>query len=114
MDTPDFEEFFNEMNDNETEQVIQYLVDNGAAEWNGMDEYGERMYKFNMETLEIIMPELYKQIMEDVDQALLGLFEAGLASVEYNEDLEALITLTPEGQEALRQMGLDHLADDDN
>jgi len=108
MENPDFDEFFDGMSDEETELIIQYLVDKGAAFWDGMDQYGERMYRFNMDVLVKVMPELYDQIMADVDETLISLFEAGLASVEYNEDLEALITLTPEGEEVLRKMGMGH------
>lgn len=107
MDEPDFDEFFDDMTNEETELVIQYLVDRGAAEWNGMDQYGERMFRFNMDVLAEVMPELWQQVMEDVDQTLLKLFEAGLANVEYDENLEATISLTEEGEKILKQMGID-------
>lgn len=107
MDEPDFDEFFDGMTDEETEFVIQYLVDHGAAEWDGMDTYGERMFKFNMDVLAKVMPDLWQQIMNDVDQTLLDLFNAGLANVEYDENLEATISLTEEGEEALKALGID-------
>ena len=107
MDEPDFDEFFDGMTDEETEFVIQYLVDHGAAEWDGMDQYGERMFKFNMDVLAKVMPDLWQQIMNDVDQTLLDLFNAGLANVEYDENLEATISLTEDGEEALKALGID-------
>jgi hypothetical protein len=107
MDEPDFDEFFDDMTDEETEFVIQYLVDRGAAEWDGMDQYGERMFRFNMDILAEVMPELWQQVMEDVDQTLLELFEAGLANVEYDENLEATISLTEEGEQILKHLGMD-------
>ena len=107
MDEPDFDEFFDGMTDEETEFVIQYLVDHGAAEWDGMDQYGEHMFRFNMDVLAKVMPDLWQQIMNDVDQTLLDLFEAGLANVEYDENLEATISLTEDGEEALKALGID-------
>ena len=107
MDNPDFDEFFEELTDEETEAVIQYLVDHGAAEWDGMDEHGERMFKFNMDVLVNVMPELFEQIQGDIDETLLDLFEAGLANVEYDEELQATISLTDEGKLVLKSMGMD-------
>ena len=107
MDEPDFDEFFDNMTDEETELVIQYLVDHGAAEWDGIDLYGEKMFRFNMDVLAKVMPELWQQVMEDVDNTLLELFEAGLANVEYDENLEATISLTEEGEQALKSLGID-------
>jgi hypothetical protein len=107
MEQPDFDEFFEELSDEETEAVIQYLVDHGAAEWDGMDEHGERMFKFNMDVLKVVMPELFDQIQGDVDETLLDLFEAGLANVDYDEELQATIRLTEEGKLVLKSMGMD-------
>jgi hypothetical protein len=107
MDEPDFDEFFDDMTDEETEFVIQYLVDRGAAEWDGMDQYGERMFSFNMDILAEVMPKLWQQVMEDVDKTLLDLFEAGLANVEYDENLEATISITEKGEEILKNLGMD-------
>lgn len=107
MDEPDFDEFFEDMTDEETELVIQYLVDRGAAEWDGMDNYGERMFRFNMDVLAQVMPALWQQVMDDVDNTLLDLFEAGLANVEYDENLEATISLSEEGEKALKALGID-------
>jgi hypothetical protein len=41
-----------------------------------------------------------------VDKALLDLYESGLISVDYNEDLEATINLSPEGYDRARNLGL--------
>ena len=97
MDTPDFDEFFDDMSDEETEFVIQYLVDHGAASWAGYDEDGERLFHFNIDVLKDVMPELYDQVSMEIDEVLLDLFEAGLADVEYDENLEATIHVTPDG-----------------
>ena len=65
------------------------------------------MFRFNMDILAEVMPELWQQVMEDVDQTLLELFEAGLANVEYDENLEATISLTEEGEQILKHLGMD-------
>ena len=36
----------------------------------------------------------------------MDLYEKGLAHIEYNEDLEAIISLSPEGQKLAKEMGL--------
>lgn len=113
MEEPDFDDFFDELSPEETELIIEYLVEHGAAEWDGMDQYGERMFKFNMDKLGEVMPELYSQIMQDLDETLLSLFEKGLVNVDYNEDLEAYIHISEEGKKVMKEMGIDYLLDDD-
>lgn len=41
--------------------------------------------------------------MESIDEALVSLLEKGLIAVEYNEDLEAVISITPLGIEVLEE-----------
>ena len=113
MEEPDFEEFFDGLTPEETEEVIQFLVDNGAAEWDGMDEYGERMFKFNMKILSSVMPSLHEQIMEELDQSLIDLFQKGLIDIEYNENLEATFHVTEGGKKVLKEMGIDYLIDEE-
>jgi hypothetical protein len=113
MERPDFGDFFEEGMEEETEMVIEYLVSQGAAEWDGMDEYGERMFKFNMPVLQEIMPDLYKEIMADVDNTMLGLFEQGLVDVEYDENLQAMFKVSEKAKEMLTELGIDYLLDND-
>jgi hypothetical protein len=113
MERPDFGDFFEEGMEEETEMVIEYLVSQGAAEWDGMDEYGERMFKFNMPVLQEIMPDLYKEIMADVDNTMLGLFEQGLVDVEYDENLQAMFKVSEKAKEMLMELGIDYLLDND-
>jgi hypothetical protein len=109
MDEPNFDEFFDDLSDEETEEIIQFLVENGAAEWNGFDEFGEKMFKFNLEVLKEIMPMLHQQIIEDLDNTLLDLFEKGLVEVEYDENLEATFYVSEDGKKALKDLGMDYL-----
>lgn len=113
MDNADFSDFFEEGYEEETEEIIEYLVSQGAAEWDGMDEFGERMYKFNLDVLKGLMPELYDEIMADVDNTMLELFEKGLVDIEYNENLEALFKISDKAKEILEDLGIDYLINDD-
>lgn len=96
-----------------SEQVIGYLINTGAAIWDGVDEYGERVFKFNMELLQEVMPDLYDQIMEDVDQTMLELYKRNLVEVEYDENLEAHFKISPEGRKELERLGFDYFYPDD-
>jgi hypothetical protein len=110
---PDFGDFFEEGVEEETEMLIQYLVDMGAAEWDGMDEYGERMYKFNMPVLLKVMPELYDEIMADIDETLLDLYKQELVEIEYDENLQASFKLSEKAKQILNDMGIGYLINDD-
>lgn len=113
MDIPEFNDFFEEGMEEETEKIIEYLVSMGAAEWDGMDEYGERMFKFNMPVLQKIMPELHKEIMEDIDKTMLELFSQGLVEIEYNENLEAMFQISEKARQILSDLGMDYIVDND-
>jgi len=113
MEDADFDDFFDGLSDEETEEIIQFLVDNGAAVWDGMDQYGERMFKFNMDVLSVVMPALYQQIMEDVDLAMLDLFQKGLVDIEYNENLEANFKVSEAAKAELEAMGLTYLTEEE-
>ena len=91
--------------DEEFEEKLDYYLSIGVVELVGMDEDGEIIYEIT-EKAETEAPELWAAHRDYVDQALLDLYERGLISVEYNEDLEAMINMTPEGYEAARELGL--------
>jgi hypothetical protein len=107
------EDDFDEDDTLASEQAIGYLISVGAAIWDGVDEHGERVFKFNMEILQEVMPELYDQIMEDVDHTMLELYKEGLVEVEYDENLEAHFKISPEGREHLERLGFDYFYPDD-
>ena len=113
MENQDFDEFFEDLSDEETEEIIDYLVSQGAASWDGMDEYGERMFKFNMEVLKEVDPELYSQVMGDLDEIMLDLWQQDLVELEYDEELNAKFKVSEEGVEALRELGIEYLINDD-
>ena len=87
------------------EEFIGYLEDAGALEWVGMDKDGERILKPNMEVLAEVYPEMYYDLLEDLNNTLMGLYEKGLVDIDYDEDLEARFKLSPEALEFLEENG---------
>jgi len=91
----------------EHKEIMEYLLAEGAAILQGLDEDGEAVYAFDMEILEEVMPELYQVMQDDMDQVLIDLFQRGLIDVSYDEDLNAQMTISEEGRAALLAEGFD-------
>ena len=87
------------------EEKLSYYLEIGAVELVGVDENGEIIYQIN-EKAKTDAPELWESHQQFVDDALIGLLERGLITVEYNENLEAMISLNEEGYEEAVKMGL--------
>jgi hypothetical protein len=87
--------------------IMQYLLEEGAAELDGIDEDGEPVYKFDMDVLEEVMPELYQVMMDDMDSVLADLYQKDLIDVTYDDDLNAQITISEAGKSALLEAGFD-------
>lgn len=92
---------------NDPKSLDDYIA-MGAVNVEGMDENGEFIFSVSEKAKEIA-PELWKIHAEYVDEILISLLEKDLISVSYNEDLEALITVSDAGQEILKEMGLTQL-----
>ena len=75
----------------EHKEIMEYLLSEGAAILEGIDEDGEPVYMFDMEILEEVMPELHAVMQEDMDQVLVDLYQKGLIDVSYDENLNAII-----------------------
>ena len=88
-------------------EIMEYLVSEGAAEIDGIDEDGEVIYKFDMEALEDVMPELHQVLIDDMDKVLLDLYSKNLIEVSYDEELNAQMSISPEGKQALEEAGFD-------
>ena len=83
-------------NDNE---IIGWLEEQGAIVWDGLTQDGEAIFRFDLEKLKVVMPELYNEILADIDADLMQLYEDGLVEVEYDENLNALFRATDKGRE---------------
>jgi hypothetical protein len=88
-------------------EIMQYLLEEGAARFEGFDDDGEPVYSFDMELLEEVMPELHQVMQDDMDSILVDLFQKGLIEVEYDEDLNARMNISEEGKVALLEAGFD-------
>lgn len=93
--------------DQEHIELMEYLVEEGAAFFDGVDEDGEPIYKFDMDVLEEIMPELYQALQDDMDQVLINLYQKGLIEISYDEELNAHMKVSEEGKIALIEAGFD-------
>jgi len=91
----------------EHREIMEYLLSEGAAILEGIDEDGQPVYMFDMEILEEVMPELHAVMQEDMDQVLVDLYQKGLIDVSYDEDLNAMMTISKEGKDVLLKMGFD-------
>jgi len=92
------------MNDDELiEQEISRLVDAGAIIIGGMN--GEEPYYHMVpDILKVANPELYAAMMADIDETLIALFEDGLIDIQYDENLNVLVSLSEDGQRVAEEM----------
>lgn len=97
------------MTDDEYDLYMNKLLETGALEVQGIDENGEFIYKFNMTILQGIAPEMYEQIMDDLNEDLMRLYQMGLVDVEYDENLKPKFKVSDFGKYFLEnQEDLDH------
>jgi hypothetical protein len=93
------------------DDALEYYIEIGVVEISGVDDSGEFIFKVTPKARELA-PELWEAHEQHVDEVLLGLFEEGLLSVSYNEDLEAHIELTEEGKAIAKEYGLIQFEDE--
>ena len=93
--------------DEEHREIMEYLISEGAAILDGIDEDGEPIYRFDMDVLEEVMPELHAAMQQDMDQFLVDLYQKGLIEVSYDENLNALMSISEQGKIALTEAGFD-------
>jgi hypothetical protein len=84
---------------------LDHYIEIGAIEVVGVDETGEFILGIT-ERAKDLAPDLWAAHVEHVDETLLGLYEAGMLNVDYNEDLEAIFTLSEEGLQVAKEHGL--------
>jgi hypothetical protein len=97
----------------EPDDKLAYYIEVGVVEIAGVEDSGEFIFKITDKAAELA-PELWDAHKEHVDDILLDLFEKGLLSVSYNEDLEAIIELSEEGKQVARENGLIDFEEDNN
>lgn len=84
---------------------MAYYLEIGAIEIAGMDENGEMIFAIN-DSAKDIAPELWQAHMDYVDKNLIELYKSGYVKVDYNENLEAMISLSKEGYEIAKSKGI--------
>ena len=90
--------------DSDDARMAHYL-EIGAIEIAGMDESGEMIFAIS-ENAKEIAPELWQAHMDYVDKNLIELYEEGYIQVEYDENLEAIISLSKEGLQIAKERGI--------
>jgi hypothetical protein len=83
--------------DEKDNEMMAYLEEQGALIWDGMNKDGEAMFKFDLPKLKTVMPQLYDQIMLEIDDDLMELYQAGMVEIEYDENLNALFKISEKG-----------------
>lgn len=91
--------------DYEDDAKMAHYLEIGAIEVAGVDETGEIIFEIK-ESAKEIAPELWEAHMDYVDRNLTELYQAGLIKVDYDENLEATISLSQEGYEIAKQKGI--------
>ena len=91
--------------DEDYNNKLEHYIEIGVVEIAGMDENGEIVFAIH-ESAEELAPELWEAHMHFVDKSLIELYEAGYLKVEYDENLEATISLSPEGFEIAKLRGI--------
>ena len=85
---------------------LDYYIEIGAIRIAGVDSNGDYIFELNEDTTKVLAPELWESHMKYVDESLVRLYEEGLIEVEYDENLDATILLSPEGYQIAKEQGL--------
>lgn len=95
------------------DEFFQYLLKEGAMEPYGVNEDGEPLYRFNIEVLDQIFPEVAESIREEIDNDLAHLYEMGLVDISYNENLEATFSISEKGKRYVETGEIDSFTRED-
>jgi hypothetical protein len=94
-----------EMFDKDDDEIIGFLEDKKAIVWDGVAPDGQAVFRFDLDRLKEVMPELHKEILADIDNDLMELYRLGYVEIEYDEELNAMFRATEKGREWAEQMG---------
>ena len=93
------------MEEPDDNDLFDYYMEIGAIELSGIDDSGEIVFKVTDKAKELA-PELWNAHADYVDQTLLDLYNKDLISVEYDENLQATISLTEQAQKIIEDKGI--------
>ena len=91
---------------NEPDERLDYYLSIGVVELSGVSEDGEFIYSVNEEMAREFAPELWDAHTKHIDKALIELYKKGFMKVSYDENLQADISLSPEGVKAAKELGI--------
>jgi hypothetical protein len=75
------------------DETIEALIITGAIEIAGIDKKtGQPLYRFN-ESIQNIMPELYKEHLNEINRDIMALWEKGFLDINFLEE-DPLVMLT--------------------
>jgi len=89
----------------DADDILNYYIEIGAVEVAGISEDGEFIYAIT-EAAKKLAPDLWEAHEKHVDESLMSLYDMGLVSVSYNENLEATLELTEEGKAMAKEFGI--------
>jgi hypothetical protein len=89
----------------EDDMRLEHYIEIGAIEIAGVNESGDVIFAIN-EIAKDIAPELWEAHTEYVDKTLIDLYQAGYVKVDYDENLEAMISLSEEGFKIAKERGI--------
>ena len=95
------------------DEKLAYYLEIGAIEVVGIEDDGEFIFKIN-DSAKNLAPELWDAHEDHVNSTLLELYEKGLINVSYDESLEAIIEITPEGMNVIKASGLIDISEEFN
>lgn len=87
------------------DKIIGWLEDEGALTIEGIDEDGELVLKMIPEKMKEVFPELYESLSEEINEALLELYDAGYIDISYNEELKPVFSINESGKKILNKYG---------
>ena len=90
------------MEEDETDFIIDALIEAGALELTGMDKDGDPVYRVT-EKCKYLFPDLYYEHMKNTDDISFGLWQKGLLEIAFSDD-STHISLSPENYLRYTQM----------
>ena len=93
------------------DERLAYYLEIGAVDPVGIDNDGEIIFQITEKAKDLV-PELWNAHASYVDETLIDLFKKDLITIEYNENLEATISLTNEAKKLIYEKGIINLNDD--
>lgn len=99
-------EDFYPLNEEEENMFFERMSELGIIEEHGLDEFGEMTYVFNFPLMKEYFPEMYEEIMSELNGRLMDLYKQEYISIEYDENLKAHFSATEKGNQYFKELGI--------